>query len=148
MQATQQAKSVPVPQATPEPAPKQTVTAVGGAEVEQTEIPRDIYDEAVEENRQRNFMEMLSMSRNPAPKPAYVPPPVAPQMAEQTRLELEEGRKRVLAAEEREDERKRITELHKNDRWADKPPESVFRPGNHVPAVNRPVNARAASVNV
>lgn len=115
-------------------APEPTVTAVGGAEVKMVEIPREIYENAVEDNRQRNFVHAILDARTPHQRPEYVTPPVPAGVAEQTRLEMEAGRKKVLEAEGNEAERKRVTEAHKNDKWQTQgKTEAVFRPGDFVP---------------
>lgn len=110
-----------------------TTTAVGGAEVKMVEIPRDQYEEANEENRQRNFVDAIMQARAPQVEPPYVPPPVPHAVATQTALEMEAGRKRVAEFEASEAERLKVTEAHKNDKWADKGSTSVFRPASYVP---------------
>lgn len=126
-------------------APQKPITlAVGGAVIlDHVEVPDDIYNEAVEDHRQFCFAEQIGIARQPAPVKEHVPPPVPPAIAAQTKLEMEAGKARVAECAANEVERKRITEAHKNDRWADKPPEQVFRPGNHVPDPKRAVDVRS-----
>lgn len=115
------------------PAPEQTTTAVGGAEVAMVNIPKGVYEEAVEDNRQRKFTLSILEARTPTIVAPYVPPPVPEGIALQTQAEMEAGRKRVSEFEANEAVRRQVAEAHKNDRWADKKSTAVFRPGDFVP---------------
>jgi len=92
-----------------------------------------IYDEAMEVNREHDFVQAITAARRPPEKPTYVPPPVPPAVAEQTRLEMEAGRKRVMEFAAQEIERQEAHERHKRDKWADKGSVEVFRPPEYVP---------------
>lgn len=123
--------------------PTQTL-AVGGAAVPgYTEIPNAIYSEAMEENRQINFVAMIGQARTPTPEKPYVAPPIPDQIAKQTELEMAAGKARNAEFVAIEEQRLRLVEQHKNDRWAEKPSEQVFRPNNHVPDPTRPINLRS-----
>jgi len=92
-----------------------------------------IYDEAMELNRERDFRDAILAARAPLVKPPYVPPAPPPAMVEQTRLEMEAGRKRVMEFAAEEVARREAHERHKNDKWADKGSVEVFRPADYVP---------------
>ena len=61
------------------------------------EVPEEILSPAAK--RLRAVQEEILARRNEV-KPEYVPPPPPPGIQEKTRLELEEGRRRVAMAEE------------------------------------------------
>lgn len=123
-------------QKTPEtnmPTPEQTTDAAAPSTALDL-VSKDDYQNAVEDNARRTFTQQLLEARTPKPEPERVIPPIAPQIAEQTRLEMEAGAARVREAEGRETERKAIAELHKNDKWQKAGENtSVFRPGDYVP---------------
>lgn len=134
MTQTPPASAAPAPVATPQKAASEpTVTAVGGAEVHMVEIPRDIYETADEDNRQRTFTHDLLAARTPQDAPAYVPPPVPAGVAAQTKAEMEAGSKRVAEFAAAEKDRKAVTAAHSRDKWAEPGSVAVFRPGDFVP---------------
>ena len=92
-----------------------------------------IYSEAAEQNREHDFIQAILEARKPPEVPVYVPPVPSPAAAEQTRLEMETGRKRVMEFASQEIERREAHERHKRDKWADKGSISVFRPDDYVP---------------
>jgi hypothetical protein len=91
------------------------------------------YDEAMDTNREHDFVKAIMEARKPVATPEYTPPAVPPAIAEQTRLEMEAGRKRVMEFAGQEIERQEAHERHKRDKWADKGSVEVFRPDDYVP---------------
>jgi hypothetical protein len=67
------------------------------------------------------------------PVPEHIPPQVPPAIVEQTRLEMEAGRKRMMEFANAEIERQEMHERNKRDKWADKGSTPVFRPDDYVP---------------
>src|SRR5579864_2566633 len=62
---------------------------------------KDLQDQAEADNLKRDFISGVMAARAPAPAP-YVPPPVSERVAEQTRLEIEAGRKTLAVHSERQ----------------------------------------------
>lgn len=115
----------PAPEATaeavPEPAPSKE--PIWSPELERMAMAE--YQQATNENISRNFLTALAAARSPKVN-VYTPPPVPPAIQENTRLEMEAGRKRVAEFEAMEALRpKRPVE----------PVNSVpvFRPDNYIP---------------
>jgi hypothetical protein len=92
-----------------------------------------IYDEAMDTNREHEFVHAIMEARKPPEVAEHVPPSIPPAIAEQTRLEMEAGRKRVMEFAGQEVERQEAHERHKRDKWADKGSVEVFRPDDYVP---------------
>lgn len=92
-----------------------------------------IYSEAAESNREHDFIKAIMAARAPVEKPPYVPPVPPPAVQEQTRLEMEAGRKRVMEFAAEEVARQEAHERHRRDKWADKGSVEVFRPPAYVP---------------
>lgn len=92
-----------------------------------------IYADAEEANRIRDFEAAIVASRTPLPVPEYIPPKPAPAILEQTRLEMEAGKKRVAEFAAEEATRREIHEANKRDKWADKGSVEIFRPADYVP---------------
>jgi hypothetical protein len=91
------------------------------------QFSRDLMERAESENLARNFALSMQAQRNPVVVP-YVTPAVPPQIAENTRLEMEAGRKRVAEFEALEAARpKRAPDPTQGGSVA------VFRPGDYVP---------------
>jgi hypothetical protein len=67
----------------------------------QQNFGRDIQEQAEADNLKRDFLGRLAAAQHPAPAP-YVPPPVSERIAEQTRQEIEAGRRTVAMHEERQ----------------------------------------------
>lgn len=90
------------------------------------EPSKELYLEATDDNAKRNFVEQVFAARNPEVKP-YVAPPIPPRIAEQTRLEMEAGRRRVADFEAQQASRpQRPVE-------PDGTTTAVFRPADYVP---------------
>lgn len=116
------------------PAPEQTTTAVGGAEVQMTEVPKAVYDEAVEDNRQQTFVTSILEARAPKIITPYQPPPIPVGVAAQTAREMEAGRARVAEFAANEEIRKKVAEAHRSDKWGSEQKSTpVFRPADFVP---------------
>jgi hypothetical protein len=92
-----------------------------------------IYDEAMAQNREHEFVTAIMAARNPPEVKEYVAPEVPPAIAAQTKLEMEAGAKRVMEFAGQEIERQEAHERHRRDRWADKESVPVFRPDDYVP---------------
>lgn len=92
-----------------------------------------VYDEAMEQNREREFIDAILEARKPPEVPKYVPPTPPPAVQEQTRLEMEAGKKRVMEFTAQELDRQAAHERNRKDKWADKANIEVFRPDNYVP---------------
>ena len=92
-----------------------------------------VYDEAQEVNREKDFVHAIMEARKPPEKPEYVPPAPPPAVLEQTRLEMEAGKKRVAEFAAQEEMRKEVHERNRKDKWADKGSVEVFRPDDYVP---------------
>lgn len=90
---------------------------------------KEMQEQAENENTVRNFMQSLHAARNPEPK-VYTPPPVSERMAEQTRLEMEAGRKRVEEFDAMQASRPRPTPIVDPREGTSVP---VFRPADFVP---------------
>lgn len=123
-------------------------TAVGGAVVPYTDVPKAIYDEAQEDHRRYLFRELILEARLPSQveHAEAAPPPVPPAIAEQTRLEMETGRKRNEHYAGIEAQRLKMVEAQKKDQWADKPTEQVFRPANYIPDPRKTPGQRSLTV--
>jgi hypothetical protein len=91
------------------------------------------YDEAQDINREHDFVKAILKAREPPPVPEHTPPQVPPAIVEQTRLEMEAGRKRMMEFAGEEVARQEAHERHKRDKWADKESTPVFRPDDYVP---------------
>jgi hypothetical protein len=92
-----------------------------------------IYDEAMAQNREHEFIGAIMEARKPPEVNAYTPPQVPAAIVEQTRLEMAAGAKRVAEFAAQEAERQAVHERNKRDKWADKESVPVFRPDDYVP---------------
>jgi len=92
-----------------------------------------IYDEAVEQDREFDFIKAILAARTPPEKPVHIPPTPPPAVVEQTRLEMEAGKKRVMEFATEEISRQEAHARHRADKWADKGSTPVFRPDDYVP---------------
>jgi hypothetical protein len=92
-----------------------------------------VYDEAMAQNREHEFIGAIMEARKPPDVKEYTPPQVSAAIAEQTRLEMEAGAKRVAEFAAQEAERQAVHERNKRDKWADKESVPVFRPDDYVP---------------
>lgn len=94
---------------------------------------RELYTlqrEAQRENEKRDFFAKLQAARAPKPQPEYVPPPLAPRLAEQIKAELAAG---AAAVARHEENRARRPQPAPNpEPWEGKV-EAVFRPRDYVP---------------
>lgn len=93
------------------------------------EVPEETLSPAAK--RLRAVQEEILARRN-TPKPEYVPPPVPPAIAEKTRLEIEEGRRRVAAAEAAKQNRPPPPRDPATGTM-----EPVYRPKDFVPNMNQ-----------
>lgn len=97
-------------------------------EVPAVEYPKDLYELAHIENDHRTFEARLAEACQPVVK-EYTPPPVPVQIAENTRREMEAGRRRVAEFAELESKRQAtINEPRKKEPW-EGTNTPVFRPG-------------------
>jgi hypothetical protein len=92
-----------------------------------------VYDEAMAQNREHEFIGAIMEARKPQEVKEYTPPQVSAAIAEQTRLEMAAGAKRVAEFAAQEAERQAVHERNKRDKWADKESVPVFRPDDYVP---------------
>lgn len=90
---------------------------------------KDTYERAQEDNLQRDFVEKIMEARRAVSVKPYIAPPIPAQISEQTRMEMEAGKKRVAHFEEQERLRPRP---HRNaDVNGTMVP--VFRPDDFIP---------------
>lgn len=92
-----------------------------------------VYEDAVADNREHDFRHAILEARRPPDPPKHVPPTMSPAVAEQTRLEMEAGAKRVAQFEAEEAARRATHDANQKDKWADKGSVEVFRPADYVP---------------
>ena len=96
-------------------------------------VPASVFADADEDNRRRDFTLAIVEARTPPPEPEQVKQPIPKALAEQTRLEMEAGAKRVAEFAANERERQDAMERHKRDKWQARNNEEIFRPGEYVP---------------
>jgi hypothetical protein len=109
----------------------------------------DTYQRAHDDNLKRDFLEAVGQRNSFNPSggggnnpPEYVPPPIPARVAEQTRLEMEAGRRAVAEAEARDKAMAAIRKANQErDAAASGTMKTVFAPDDYVPNMQQGLTA-------
>jgi len=109
----------------PDPKPAE---AQASADVPLVQAPQSVRDDAEREDMHRDFERRMAEANQPKVD-TYVTPPVPSQIAANTRLEMEAGRRRVSEFAGIEAARQKFNAVRKAEAWEGQNT-PIFRPGN------------------